>query len=43
MQAGKTELPMNVIDVKSYDPAHAGRKPVPDRIDPDELLRSLLE
>jgi len=43
LQAGKTELPMNVIDVKSYDPAHAGRRPVPDRIDPDELLRSLLE
>lgn len=43
MQAGKTELPMNVIDVKSYDPAHAGRRPVPDKIDPDELLRSLLE
>jgi predicted GNAT family acetyltransferase len=43
MQAGKTELPMNVIDVKSYDPAHAGRKPVPPSISDDELLRSLLE
>ena len=43
MQAGKTELPMNVIDVKSYDPAHAGRKPVPPSMTDDELLRSLLE
>jgi hypothetical protein len=43
MQAGKTELPMNVIDVKSYDPAHAGRKPVPPSMSDDELLRSLLE
>jgi len=43
MQAGKTELPMNVIDVKSYDPAHAGRKPVPSKISDDELLKSLLE
>lgn len=43
MQAGKTELPMNVIDVKSYDPAHAGRKPVPPSMTDDELLRSLLD
>ncbi len=43
MQAGKTELPMNVIDVESYDPAHAGRKQVPSKISDDELLKSLLE
>ena len=43
LQAGKTELPMNVIDVKSYDPTHAGRKPVPPSMSDDELLRSLLE
>jgi len=43
MQAGKTELPMNVIDVKSYDPSNAGRKPVPPSMSDDELLRSLLE
>lgn len=42
LQKGKTELPMHVIDVKSYDPAHAGRKPVPDKISPDELLKLLL-
>jgi GNAT superfamily N-acetyltransferase len=43
MQAGKTELPMNVIDVKSYDPSNAGRRPVPPSMTDDELLRSLLE
>jgi GNAT superfamily N-acetyltransferase len=43
MQAGKTELPMNVIDVKSYDPSNAGRRPVPPSMSDDELLRSLLE
>jgi hypothetical protein len=43
LQKGLTELPMNVIDVKSYDPAHAGRKPVPPRMTDDELLRSLLD
>lgn len=42
LQKGKTELPMHVIDVKSYDPAHAGRKPVPDKISSDELLKLLL-
>ena len=43
MQAGKTELPMNVIDVKSYDPSNAGRRPVPPNMTDDELLRSLLD
>jgi hypothetical protein len=43
MQAGKTELPMNVIDVKSYDPSNAGRRPVPPSMTDDELLRGLLE
>ena len=42
LRKGKTELPMHVIDVKSYDPAHAGRKPVPDKISTDELLNLLL-
>jgi hypothetical protein len=42
LQKGQTELPMHVIDVKSYDPAHAGRKPVPSSMSDDELLRSLL-
>ena len=42
LQKGKTELPMHVIDVKSYDPAHAGRKPVPLSMSDDELLNSLL-
>jgi hypothetical protein len=42
LQKGKTELPMHVIDVKSYDPAHAGRKPVPLSMTDDELLNSLL-
>jgi hypothetical protein len=42
LQKGKTELPMHVIDVKSYDPAHAGRKPVPDKMSADELLKLLL-
>jgi len=43
LQNGLSELPMNVIDVKSYDPAHAGRKPVPPSMSADELLRSLLD
>ncbi len=43
LQKGKTELPMHVIDVKSYDQAHAGRKPVPDKMSADELLKLLLE
>jgi len=43
MQAGKKEMPMNVIDVKSYDPSNAGRRPVPPSMTDDELLRSLLE
>ena len=42
LQKGQTELPMNVIDVKSYDPAHAGRKPVPPSMSDDDLLNSLL-
>ena len=42
LKKGKTELPMHVIDVKSYDPAHAGRKPVPSKISDDELLNMLL-
>ena len=42
LSKGKTELPMHVIDVKSYDPAHAGRKPVPDKMSSDELLKMLL-
>lgn len=42
LQKGKTEMPMHVIDVKSYDPAHAGRKPVPDKMSTDELLKMLL-
>jgi hypothetical protein len=42
LQKGQTELPMHVIDVKSYDPAHAGRKPVPPSMSDDELLNSLL-
>jgi len=41
LSKGKTEMPMHVIDVKSYDPAHAGRKPVPDKISSDELLKML--
>jgi hypothetical protein len=43
MQKGQTELPMNVIDVKSYDPAHAGRKPVPDKMSADDLLSALFD
>ena len=42
LQKGQTELPMYVIDVKSYDPTHAGRKPVPPSMTDDELLSSLL-
>jgi hypothetical protein len=42
LQKGQTELPMHVIDVKSYDPAHAGRKPVPPSMTDDELVNSLL-
>jgi hypothetical protein len=42
LQKGQTELPMHVIDVKSYDPAHAGRKPVPPSMSDDELLKNLL-
>jgi len=43
MQKGQTELPMNVIDVKSYDPAHAGRKQVPDKMSADDLLSALFD
>lgn len=42
LQKGQTELPMYVIDVKSYDPTHAGRRPVPPSMTDDELLSSLL-
>ena len=42
LQKGLTELLMNVIDVKSYDPTHAGRRPVPPSMSDDELLNSLL-
>jgi hypothetical protein len=41
LQKGQTELPMHVIDVKSYDPAHAGRKPIPPSMSDDELLKNL--
>lgn len=43
LKAGQKELPMNVIDVKSYDPAHAGRKPVASNINADDLLAELLK
>jgi hypothetical protein len=43
LQKGKTEMPMHVIDVKSYDPAHAGRKPVPPSMTTDELYNLLFE
>lgn len=42
LRKGKTELPMHVIDVKSYDPANAGRKPVPPSMSDDEILNILL-
>lgn len=42
LQKGKTEMPMYVIDVKSYDPSVAGRKPVKSKISDDELLKTLL-
>lgn len=42
LQKGKTELPMHVIDVKSYDPEAAGRKPAPSSISDDDLLNMLL-
>ena len=42
LQKGKTEMPMHVIDVKSYDSEVAGRKPAPSRISDDELLNMLL-
>ena len=41
LQKGKTEMPMHVIDVKSYDPEVAGIKPAPPRISDDELLNML--
>ena len=40
IQNGETAMDMYVIDVKSYDPAHAGRKPVPG-MSSDELLDAL--
>ena len=43
LQKGKTEMPMHVIDVKSYDPAHAGRKPAPESMTTDELYNLLFE
>lgn len=42
LQKGKTEMPMHVIDVKSYDPSVAGRKPAQSKISDDELLKILL-
>lgn len=41
LRKGKTELPMHVIDVKSYDPSNAGRKPVPPSMSDDEILSIL--
>lgn len=41
LRKGKTEIPMHVIDVKSYDPANAGRKPVPSNMSADEILNAL--
>ncbi len=43
LQKGKTEMPMHVIDVRSYDPAHAGRKPAPETMTTDELYNLLFE
>jgi hypothetical protein len=43
LKAGQKDLPMNVIDVKSYDPAHAGRKPVASKMSDDDLLAELLK
>ncbi len=42
IKSGESEMPMHVIDVKSYDPAHAGRKPAPQTMSDDELLKNLL-
>lgn len=42
IRAGKKDLPMHVIDVRAYDPAHAGRKSVAPKISDDDLLRQLL-
>lgn len=42
LKAGKKDLPMHVIDVKAYDPMHAGRRPAPPSISDDDLLRQLL-
>lgn len=39
IKSGATALEMYVIDAKSYDPQHAGRKPV--ELDSDALLRDL--
>jgi len=41
IQNGETAMDMHVIDVKSYDPTHAGRKPVPSSMTDDELLAAL--
>jgi hypothetical protein len=43
LQKGQTALPMHVIDVKSYDPAHAGQRPAAPKQDGDEILRLLLD
>lgn len=43
LKKGKSEIPMHVIDVKAYDPAHAGRRPAPQTMSDDELLRNLLD
>ena len=42
LKKGETKLPMYVIDVKSYDPAHAGRRPAPEKMSDDDLLKALL-
>lgn len=39
---GDKNLEMYVIDAKDYAPQYAGRKPQPDNIDTNELLRQLL-
>lgn len=42
LKAGEKQMPMHVIDVKAYDPAHAGRAPAKPSMSDDELLASLL-
>lgn len=38
---GDTSLDMHVIDVRNYDPQHAGRKPAQNKMSEDELLSEL--